>query len=55
MADKTTASTESTTTEESAAQTQTVRFCLICGEQMYQGTRYGLLCWICRNVFRRSI
>lgn len=23
------------------------RFCPICGAQMYQGMRYGLLCWIC--------
>lgn len=24
-----------------------VRFCPICGSQMYQGMRYGFLCWIC--------
>lgn len=24
-----------------------VRFCPICGEVMYQGMRYGFLCWIC--------
>lgn len=24
-----------------------VKFCPICGEQMYQGMRYGFLCWIC--------
>lgn len=24
-----------------------VKFCPICGEQMYQGIRYGFLCWIC--------
>lgn len=24
-----------------------VIFCPICGEQMYQGMRYGFLCWIC--------
>lgn len=27
--------------------TAVVRFCPICGEQMYQGMRYGFLCWIC--------
>lgn len=25
----------------------TVRFCPICGSQMYQGMRYDFLCWIC--------
>ena len=24
-----------------------IRFCPICGSQMYQGIRYGFLCWIC--------
>lgn len=24
-----------------------VKFCPICGEQMYQGIRYGFLCWVC--------
>lgn len=24
-----------------------IRFCPICGAQMYQGMRYGFLCWIC--------
>lgn len=24
-----------------------VKFCPICGEQMYQGMRYGFLCWVC--------
>ncbi|WP_404850257.1 zf-TFIIB domain-containing protein [Enterobacter asburiae] len=24
-----------------------IRFCPICGAQMHQGMRYGLLCWIC--------
>lgn len=24
-----------------------VKFCPICGSQMYQGMRYGFLCWIC--------
>lgn len=34
---------ESQTSTESVA----VRFCPICGSQMYQGMRYGFLCWIC--------
>lgn len=35
--------------EESQASGATieVRFCPICGTQMYQGERYGFLCWIC--------
>ncbi len=24
-----------------------VKFCPICGTQMYQGMRYGFMCWIC--------
>lgn len=24
-----------------------LRFCPICGAQMYQGERYGFTCWIC--------
>ncbi|MCL5500629.1 DUF3268 family zinc-finger domain-containing protein [Escherichia coli] len=47
MADKTTTTTEAPAVEESNAQTETVKFCPICGSQMYQGMRYGLLCWIC--------
>ncbi|SFT43781.1 hypothetical protein SAMN05192562_101275 [Kosakonia arachidis] len=48
MADNTTTSTTSTTTEESNSQSQQkVKFCPICGAQMYQGMRYGFLCWIC--------
>lgn len=33
--------------ESSEAEDVTVRFCPICGTQMYQGNRYGFLCWIC--------
>lgn len=29
------------------AETAVVRFCPICGTQMYKGMRYGFLCWIC--------
>ncbi|MDV2875660.1 hypothetical protein [Phytobacter diazotrophicus] len=49
MADKTTTTTtqESPVVEEGNAQAQIVKFCPICGSQMYQGMRYGLLCWIC--------
>lgn len=31
------------TTEVSAS----VKFCPICGTEMYQGMRYGFLCWVC--------
>lgn len=33
-------------TESSSSSTE-IRFCPICGTQMYQGVRYGFLCWIC--------
>lgn len=33
--------------EQNTQQTTVVRFCPICGTQMYQGMRYGFLCWIC--------
>ncbi|MBC2610766.1 MULTISPECIES: hypothetical protein [Citrobacter] len=33
--------------KENTENLATVRFCPICGEQMYQGMRYGFLCWIC--------
>ena len=32
---------------QSLAETTEVRFCPICGTQMYQGIRYEFLCWIC--------
>lgn len=44
MSDKdTTQVIEGQASTDSAA----VRFCPICGTQMYQGERYGFLCWIC--------
>lgn len=33
--------------KENSENLAAVRFCPICGEQMYQGMRYGFLCWIC--------
>ncbi|EOY8024240.1 hypothetical protein ACQEMI_003376 [Salmonella enterica] len=40
---------EASQPSESQASTESapVRFCPICGSQMYQGMRYGFLCWIC--------
>ncbi|EMU9504828.1 TPA: zf-TFIIB domain-containing protein [Enterobacter asburiae] len=32
---------------QSSTESTAVRFCPICGTQMYQGERYGFLCWIC--------
>lgn len=32
---------------QSSSEITEVRFCPICGTQMYQGMRYGFLCWIC--------
>lgn len=32
---------------QATTETTEVRFCPICGTQMYQGVRYGFLCWIC--------
>ncbi|MGC6735387.1 zf-TFIIB domain-containing protein [Escherichia coli] len=32
---------------QASTATTEVRFCPICGTQMYQGERYGFLCWIC--------
>lgn len=44
MSDKdTTQSSEDQASTDSSA----VRFCPICGAQMYQGMRYGFPCWIC--------
>ncbi|WP_410053340.1 zf-TFIIB domain-containing protein [Enterobacter asburiae] len=40
---------DTTQASESQASTDSsvVKFCPICGTQMYQGERYGFLCWIC--------
>lgn len=32
---------------QESTETTEVRFCPICGTQMYKGMRYGFLCWIC--------
>ncbi|EKS6325047.1 TPA: hypothetical protein ACTYN4_004627 [Enterobacter hormaechei] len=32
---------------QASTESTEVRFCPICGTQMYQGERYGFLCWIC--------
>lgn len=34
-------------TKETPEVTAVVKFCPICGSKMYQGMRYGFLCWIC--------
>ena len=36
-----------TSQQDSPTENALVRFCPICGSQMYQGMRYGFLCWIC--------
>lgn len=36
-----------TSQQETPVGLAVVRFCPICGTQMYQGERYGFLCWIC--------
>ena len=36
-----------TSQQDSNAENAVVRFCPICGSLMYQGMRYGFLCWIC--------
>lgn len=33
--------------DEVAEQPIPVKFCPICGTKMYQGERYGFMCWIC--------
>lgn len=33
--------------EQPSTDSAVVRFCPICGTQMYQGMRYGFMCWIC--------
>lgn len=33
--------------ESSIESAALIKFCPICGSQMYQGIRYGFLCWIC--------
>ncbi|EPC3469981.1 hypothetical protein ACRZCP_002155 [Enterobacter asburiae] len=41
--------TKASPTDETQPSTETtqVSFCPICGTQMYQGMRYGFMCWIC--------
>nr|DAI94622.1 MAG TPA: 30S ribosomal protein S11 [Caudoviricetes sp.] len=36
-----------TTNNDQSSNTSSIRFCPICGAQMYQGMRYGFKCWIC--------
>lgn len=38
---------EVTDNKENSVNLAAVLFCPICGEKMYQGMRYGFLCWIC--------
>lgn len=44
MPENTTSATNNQLEESEATE---VKFCPICGTQMYQGMRYGFLCWIC--------